>query len=280
MNVAVRSPTHEAARNMERPFIYIAGLRRSGSTVLSEALTALPYSFIFREPRVAENRFSVHASDAELFAEYGVDLPDFERRWWSKRKLIPEAFKNELLPRLLSLVGQIGVKEIRHDRWRRLFRLFPDMKILLTARDPRDIYLSLHYKVKNDNVKWSGIFSPTGEFCPEAVAEGLNDEFREQLAMFETAACLKVKYEDFCTQPVLFEQVKVFVGSAIGRVGEVGAFNSANPMRLNEYALHGNAITEQRINRWKTETDEKLLAEAQRTFDLMPDYCRFWEYAA
>lgn len=263
---------------MERPFIYIAGLRRSGSTVLSEALTALPYSFIFREPRVAENRFSVHDSDAELFAQYGIDLLDFERRWWSKRKLIPEAFKNELLPQLLTLIGQIGVKEIRHDRWRRLFRLFPEMKILLTARDPRDIYLSLYYKVKNDNVTWSGICSPAGDFCAEAVAEGLNREFREQLAMFETTACLKVKYEDFCTQPALFEQVKAFVGSAIGRVGEVGTFNSANPMRLNEYELHGNAITGQRLQRWKNEPDEALRTQAQRTFDLMPEYCRFWNY--
>ncbi len=263
---------------MERPFIYIAGLRRSGSTVLSEALTLLPHSFIFREPRVAENRFSVHDSDAELFMNYGIDLAGFERRWWSKRKLIPEAFKNELIPQLLPLVGQIGVKEIRHDRWRRLFRLFPGMKVLLTARDPRDIYLSLHDKVKHGNVTWSGIFSAEGVFCPEAVAEGLNDEFGEQLAMFEAADCLKVKYEDFCAKPAVFEQVKAFVGSAINRVGEVGGFNAANPLRVNEYALHGNNITEQRSQRWKHETGEKLLAEAQRAFDLMPAYCRFWGY--
>ena len=263
---------------MQHSFIYIAGLRRSGSTVLSEALTAMPYSFIFREPRVAENRFSVHASDAELFLQYGIDLLDFERRWWSKRKLIPEAFKNELLPQLFPLVRQIGIKEIRHDRWQRLFKLFPEMKILLTARDPRDIYLSLHDKVKNDHVTWSGIFSPEGVFCAEAVAEGLNAEFREQFAMFETADCLKVKYEDLCADPAKFEEAKNFVGSTLGRVGEVGAFNAANPMRHGEYKLHGNAITPRRINRWKDETDETLLAEAQRTFDLMPEYCRFWEY--
>lgn len=263
---------------MQRPFIYIAGLRRSGSTVLSEALTLLPHSFIFREPRVAENRFSVHASDVELFLHHGIDLVDFERRWWSKRKLIPEAFKSELIPQLLPLVGQIGVKEIRHDRWRRLLRLFPDMKILLTARDPRDIYLSLYDKVKHGNVTWSGIFSAEGVFCPEAVADGLNDEFRQQLAMYESADCLKVRYEDFCAQPAVFERVKAFVGSAIGSVGEIGAFNAANPLRVGEYELHGNNITQRRIRRWKDEIDEKLLAEAQRAFDLMPEYCEFWQY--
>ncbi len=265
---------------MQRPFIYIAGLRRSGSTVLSEALTLLPHSFIFREPRVAENRFSVHDSDAKLFLNYGIDLVDFERRWWSKRKLIPQAFKNELMPQLARLTAQIGIKEIRHDRWMRLFRLFPDMKILLTARDPRDIYLSLHDKVKYGNVKWSGIFSAAGVFCPEAVADGLNDEFRQQLAMFESADCLKVKYEDFCapTGGAVFEQVKAFVGSAISRVGKIGAFNAANPLRVSEFELHGSGITEKRIHRWKAVTDKKLLAEAQRTFDLMPEYCEFWRY--
>ncbi|MDZ7342903.1 MAG: sulfotransferase [candidate division KSB1 bacterium] len=263
---------------MSRPFIYIAGLRRSGSTVLSEALTLLPHSFIFREPRVAENRFSVHDSDVELFLQYGIDLVDFERRWWRKRKLIPEAFKNELIPRLAALIGQIGVKEIRHDRWRRLFRLFPEMKILLTARDPRDIYISLFYKVKNDHVTWSGLFSAAGEFCPEAVAESLNRQFRQQLAMLDTAECLQIKYEDFCTNPRILEQVKAFVGSAIPRLGEVGAFNAANPMRLGEYELHGRTITGQRIHRWKHEVDDALVAAAQKTFDLMPEYCEFWKY--
>jgi len=263
---------------MQRPFIYIAGLRRSGSTVLSETLTRLPHSFIFREPRVAENRFSVHDSDVELFLRYGIDLIAFEKRWWNQRKAIPDAFKNELIPQLAPFVSQIGVKEIRHRRWRRMLRRFPDMKVLLTARDPRDIYVSLYYKVKNDRVTWSGIFSPEGVFCPEAVADSLNDEFHEQIAMFEMTDCLKVKYEDFCMQPAIFEQIKSFVGSALERVGEVGNFNAANPLRVGEFGLHGNNITGQRIQRWKYETGEKLLAEAQRTFDLMPEYCRFWGY--
>lgn len=245
---------------------------------MSEALTLLPHSFIFREPRVTENRFSVHDSDVELFLNYGIDLVAFEARWWSKRKLIPEAFKNELIPQLAPHVSQIGVKEIRHRRWRRLFRLFPDMKVLLTARDPRDIYISLYYKVKNDHVTWSGIFSPEGVFCPEAVADGLNDEFREQLAMFETTDCLKIKYEDFCYTPGIFDRVKSFVCSPLGKMGEVGSFNAANPLRANEYELHGDRVTGQRINRWKYETDDKLVAEAHRAFELMPDYCRFWGY--
>jgi len=38
---------------MEKPFIYIAALPRSGSTVLSEFLTQLPQAFIFHEPRFA-----------------------------------------------------------------------------------------------------------------------------------------------------------------------------------------------------------------------------------
>lgn len=266
---------------MNRPFIYIAGLRRTGSTVLSEALTLLPHCFIFREPRLAEYRFSTHQSDVELFLHYGIDLVDFEQRWrYGKRDQIIAAFKSELLPQLAAHIAQIGIKEIRNDRWRRLWRFFPDMRVILTGRDPRDIYLSLHHKVKYGNAKWAGLFTEEGLFCPEAVARGLNREFREQKAMFETLPCMKVKYEDLCQRPELVEEVKTFAGCAVAQIGAVGAFNAANPLRVEEYQLHGDRITPQRIQRWREEKDEALLAEAQAAFELMPDYCSFWGYEA
>jgi len=66
---------------------------------------------------------------------YGIDLKAFERRWsGDKRNFLLDAFKNELIPQLASCVSQIGVKEIRHKRWRELFRHFPEMKILLIGR--------------------------------------------------------------------------------------------------------------------------------------------------
>ena len=58
------------------------------------------------------------------------------------------------MPHLASYVSQVGVKEIHHDGWRKYIQYFPEMKILLTGRDPRDIYISLFYRVK----KWQREF--------------------------------------------------------------------------------------------------------------------------
>ena len=159
--------------------------------MLSEALTQLPYCFIFREPRFEENRFAIKPGDAERFAEYGIDIRSFRRRWSRhRRKSFVEAFKNELIPLLSSCLMQVGVKEIRHENWKEYFRCFPDMRILMTGRDPRDIYISLYYRVINAKGRWSGAYSPA------AVAKDLNSQFQNQLRMAEATKYLKVKYEE------------------------------------------------------------------------------------
>ena len=165
-----------------RPFIYIASLRRTGSTVLSEALTLFPYCFILREPRFGENRFAIKPGDLERFANYGIDIIGMKKRWLdNKRGSFIEAFKYELVPQLSSCLIQIGVKEIRHEGWREWFHHFPEMRILLTGRDPRDIYISLYYRVKSGKGNWSG------EYSPESVAEDLKKEFKRQIEMFKEA---------------------------------------------------------------------------------------------
>lgn len=130
----------------EHPFIYVSSLMRTGSTVLSEALTRFPYSFIFREPHLGKNYFALKDLDTELFAERDVDL----RR---------------------------------------------------------------------------------------------------------------------------------FVRSPIPGIGKIGAFNARHRKRANEFRVHGNEITAQRVNRWKSETNETLRADAAAVFHQMADYCEFWGYS-
>ncbi|OHB35309.1 MAG: hypothetical protein A3G70_02015 [Planctomycetes bacterium RIFCSPLOWO2_12_FULL_39_13] len=256
-----------------KPFIYIASLRRTGSTVLSEALTLLPYSFIFLEPKFGEEKFSIKKRDAEMFLKHGIDLEAFKNNWsGNKQKYIIEAFKRELMPHLASYVSQVGVKEIHHDGWRKYIQYFPEMKILLTGRDPRDIYISLFYRVKSGKGNFSGTF------CPGAVADDLNKEFQKQLEMHKETDCLKIRYEDLCTNENLFDKILTFVESEIPAIGDIGSFNALNPKRQDEYELHGDQITDKRVNRWHHESDKNLVMEAQKTFDLMPEYCEFWGY--
>jgi hypothetical protein len=259
----------------ELPFLYIASLRRTGSTVVSEALTLLPHCFIFREPLLARNQFTARPTDAALL---GVDLMGlaarFPPRGAPQTPTALEAFKNELLPQLRGVVAQVGVKEIWHDNWRAYKELFPAMRVVLTGRDPRDVYISLCERARSGKGAWSG------PLTPEAVAADLTGQFLKQLEMHAELPSLKVRYEDFCTDPGVYETLKEFTMCTIPKIGNVGAFNASNPNRRDEYAQHGDEITARRVNRWKDEKDPELAAQARQMIELMPQYCAFWQYEA
>jgi len=97
----------------EYPFIYIASLPRTGSTLLSETLTQLPDSFIFHEPHIGKNYFALQANDVKRLQEYGYDMDTFVKHRlplaFLLRRLRPfgypqdymvKQFKNKLLPNL------------------------------------------------------------------------------------------------------------------------------------------------------------------------------------
>ncbi len=83
-----------------------------------------------------------------------------KRRPSGGRHHILEAFKRELVPRLSAVVEQIGVKEIHHAGWQDYPAHFPEIRVILTARDPRDIYVSLYHRVKRGLGTWTGPFGP------------------------------------------------------------------------------------------------------------------------
>ena len=261
---------------MGKPFIYIAALRRTGSTVLSEALSQLPYCFIFREPHLHRNRFVVKSEDDTRLDEYGVNLNWFSRKCAIKAKFggdTVRAFTRELVPRLLRNVQQVGIKDIHPKIWRRFHEAFPDMKVVLNARDPRDIFLSLHHRLANNKGRWEG------ELVPQRVADSLNEEFAHQRDIADTCDTITVRYEDLCTDPQQIERVKAFTGCAAPDVQSVGQFNASNRERQDEYELHGNTITDKRVRRFEQEPDAELVAAARSMIQLMPEFCEFWGYA-
>ncbi|ADJ29202.1 sulfotransferase [Nitrosococcus watsonii] len=258
-----------------RPFIYIAALRRTGSTMLSEALTALPHSFIFREPHFSRNKFSLKLGDADRLRPFGVDLDQLREQWLENRTERPilTALQEELLPKLFPPMQQWGVKEIRHKNWRCYYQRFPGMKVILMGRDPRDIYISLFYRQKEGYGRWRGPYNPA------LVAADLNAEFQRQLEIATTIDCLSVRYEDLCQDSQAFEKIKRFVKCPLQGIGNIGEFlgNGAAGGR-REYQLHGKRITTQRVRRWQVETNATLVGEAEQVFELMADYCRYWGY--
>ncbi len=262
------------------PLIYISALRRTGSTVLSESLTQFPDSFIFREPRLGSGTFRIKENDAALFMKQGIDLYAFSRKWstnalmqrlLTKNRLV-EAFEADLMPKLLLIYKQIGVKEIHHNGWQYYADAFPKVRCVLTARDPRDIFISTYYRVQDGKDQFRRGFSA------RELARDLNRDFRLQLEMVARWPVLNVRYEDLCADPGMIEQVKTFVGSSLEGHGDVGQFNSSNPLRSAEANLHGGTITDARVQRWAREKNRDLVSEAGKMLLLMPEYVEFWGY--
>ena len=113
--------------------------------MLCEALTQLPHSLIFNEPNIAFQRFVVRGNEAELLAQQGIELQQFIKRWSVlQRRFLLHGFRKSLVPRINRKITQVGIKEIFHANWRAIRKGFPNLRVVLTARDPRDIYLSLH----------------------------------------------------------------------------------------------------------------------------------------
>lgn len=252
---------------MKYPFVYIASLMRTGSTVIQEALTELPHSFIFHEPHLGRNRFDIKE---RFLKDLKVDV----------RKLMRpptlDNFAKQVMPRLKEHTKQIGVKEIENSGWRNYLKYFPDTKFILTGRNPKDIFISIHYWfVRKKSNKWKDGRLLT----PEVLFQGLNKDFQMQKVMRYECKAKKIRYEDFCNHPdEVMEIMKNHINSPIPSVGEVGGFLSNNPKRIGEYELHGNEITSSRVCRWKREPDKQLVKRANRFYDLMGEYCDFWGY--
>jgi hypothetical protein len=267
-------PTSPAT--LAHPFIYVASLRRTGSTVLAEALTRPPDSFIFREPHFGRNRFALKDDDATLFAGLGIDIAAMRERWLEDRRerSVLDALKAEFLPAFAQHFRQVGVKEIRHEGWREYAAAFPGMKAVLSGRDPRDIYISLYHRQREGMGSWKG------EYTPHTVAADLLEQFAFQREMDAETDCIRVRYEDLCADPAAaFESIRNHVRSPLQSIGEIGGFLGRARGRRIEADLHGGAVTDQRVARWRGETDDRLVGDARRCFDLMADYAAFWGYA-
>jgi hypothetical protein len=181
-------------------------------------------------------------------------------------------FRHQIVPAIARQVSQVGIKEIFHANWRHVLRSFPGMKIVLTARDPRDIYLSLRARYDSGAAIWKG------EFSPARVAASLNEEFHYQLEMFRENTVFKARYEDLCLDTDLFRQVFEFVESDLTEVGKLGSLLTADDKRVAEGELHDGKVTDQRVARWKKEKSEKLLDESFQVLNAMPEFCEFWHY--
>lgn len=249
------------------PFVYIASLMRTGSTVVQESLTELPYSFIFHEPQLCRNKFNIKD-------RYLTDLK------FDIKKIMPQPnikiFTKQIIPKLKKDIQQIGVKEIEHTGWDKYIKYIPNTKIILTGRHPKDIYISIYYwfaRKKTNKWKDGRILTPT------VLCESLMKDFRIQQQMRVEHKAIKIRYEDFCLHTEdMIQIMKKHIDSPIPNIGMAGGFLSNNPKRIGEYKIHGEDVTSNRVCRWKKEQNDQLVKQANEFYELMKEYRDFWGY--
>jgi hypothetical protein len=248
---------------MKYPFIFISSLMRSGSTLVQEIFTEIPYSFIFHEPKLHSNLFNVNNKHLSEILKLGINIKSILKPP-SLRK-----FKDEVIPMLEKYIMQIGIKEIINTNWENYIEIFPNTKVILLGRDPRDLYISIY--------EWKSRARRISQLQPKTM-NMLKDQMKNQPLIFKNASTLKVKYEDLClNKEETILKMKEFVKSPIPKSGKVGGFLSSFSKRKNEYIKHGDEITTNSIGRWRNE-EKRLVKQANRFFNDVSDYCDFWGY--
>jgi hypothetical protein len=263
---------------MNKTFVYIAALRRTGSTLLAEILSVPPYSFIFREPRIAKGNLIVKQPELDELKKFGIDLAVL-RKNFLKRHAEDRAgfFEKAIKTGPFHSFCLLGIKEIHHHGWEKIYQVFPEMKVILIGRDPRDIYFSLNsvarrrQKLKEKPLKLLG--KRGIPVTPGNVAQDLLKEFAYQEDIFNKVPSIKIKYEDVCTQPKeIIANIKQFLGYEGFPTGKSGQYS------LYNQDIHGDEITATRLGRWKNEGSARLRDEAHQVFQMMHSYCDFWRY--
>lgn len=250
----------------------IAAVRRTGSTLLAELLTELPRAFVFREPKLFRGRVALKPDDLErLWTQAAVKLraaPADQGREDPVQAAL--RFREQVIDPVARVVEQVGIKEVRYGkRWQEALGALAGgrpLRVVALGRDPRDMYLSLAYRARERRLPLAG------DFGPAAVAADIEREFRVQRELIEATGALAVRYEDLCSDPRVVPEIRRFVDSPLQGTGAIGT------LKPEEHALHGGVVSDRRVERWRSEPDAGLLAEAEEAGRLLGSYNRFWGY--
>lgn len=261
-----------------KPFIYICSTVRTGSTVIMESLTQHPYSFIFVEPSLSSGNFSMKEHEIEMLTSLGIKVKALKKKFKKSKKETKNAvksFSNIYLPEIHNHFSQVGIKEIYHSQWRTLFEEIDNIKVVITVRDPRDMFLSLmemrkHFKYPS--WKWR-------DLTLEEIAGKILEDFERLKEIREVSDAITVKYEDFVTNPEREHRIiKKHIQSDIPSFGEIGYFIGQSEGRKYEIQKHGGGISSKSVERWKSETDQNTIEELKKFSGLMGEYMDFFNY--
>jgi hypothetical protein len=259
------------AEPLPKPFVFIASMPRSGSTMLASMLSKPPHCLILQEPRFQKGRYRF---PEQMEAVPGID-PERLRKYKGRPRRMVKAFRREVVPLMLEHVAQVGVKECSLKNWRLYGRYLRPCRTIVLVRDPRDIYLSTREyadRVPAFRERWEA----KGY---DGLLADMRETWREQKRILATGDCFPLRYEDLCSGKTPFGHLARYCELSFDEPAECdGATSKLFSFRSWEGERHGSVLSGKTVYRWQSEADPERLAAAQRFARDLGDYCRVLEY--
>jgi len=258
-------------KKYDKPFIYISAMPRSGSTMLSGLLTIPKASIILSEPGFQRGLFH----NLEQFREIPNSNIETLSKYKGDEKKLVNRFYKKVMPSLLKEYPIVGVKECFMQNWKIYENSFDDVRYIILARDPRDVFLSLHDYGRY--AEWhKKLWMEKGI---QYIADIHNQIWEEQKSIIATRKCFLVKYEDLCIGKVNLDEIKFFLGINNSELGGVDSILKNYQWRQWEIKKHGKDITKNSVYRWKNLDSNSELLDCSMLFgNMMKDYIEYWGY--
>jgi hypothetical protein len=253
--------------------VAIAGMMRSGTTLVADMLTVRGKSLVISEPNLLGlwNDGQIRRTHA-IAAEFGLDIPAPPPPGKYKRN--DEYFKASILPALGTL-DWWGIKYVDLHGLESVFKLYPPKQLILCVRDIRDVALSAIELVERMTLG----FDDHKHMRDEAwVFSRLAYTVHEMMAL-RRHPHLAVRYEDLVTRPDAFrEELRSYMQmDALG--DERINLKIEDPSRFKwETEKHADGITTRSLGRFEQEPDGPARRLAERLWRLFPEYSLAFDY--
>jgi len=239
-----------------KDFIYVAGLFRSGTTLVQEMLTEKGKSFIFHEPRFGDGWWQFEGLDRSYLRTWDVELPKFESignlfQWFEGQGI------------------QIGAKEIRNKGGCNYYNMFAGkLRLVVVDRDPYYIYLSCYNMMlrNNDKFTWSPQYAPLSAIN---VFRELLPEVKNINAIWELChpeRKMVVHYGDIVANPSNITKMYELCKSEV-TTPDIGGYHRILPRGEYETKKHGNAITTKSLG--SVDTPAHIIEDAVKLRNLI-----------
>lgn len=234
--------------------ILIFGLLRSGTTILTDLLTSRGKSVVFSEPMLMHGwrrQTAVIPATLSVLGMAPLSLPD------DKSRISPaDWFDAEVLP-LLQEMHYWGMKEVHFDQAEALIRRYPPDYLLLSIRDPRDLFFSALDLTNKLLLAFEG-----GKFLRDEAWVYLRLRIDVQVLawLMSKYPCTLLRYEDQSEGNDWPSQVSTLIGEHFELDERVALAASDRGRKIDEHEKHGSGLSFSSLFRWVKESTQRSKA--------------------